>query len=252
MNFLSGLFSSNDSAYPPGPRAEPDVQIPEGDAVRGARLFKLKCGQCHTLHEEGINKQGPCLFGVFGRRAGQVPDFEYTDANRSSEITWSEKHLFQYVYNPRRYIPGTRMAFLGIKDQQERGDLIAFIRENGGHAGNGDKAGASTVGAASTSPGGNSSALASTAPVSVADATAGRNSSAISNPSNPSTSYYNAPRSSSPAPVPPNAVATHKPPSSMAHTASTSKPKVGAIPDTNPAADCAGGGGSGNPTTIDF
>eukprot|EP00392_Amoebophrya_sp_AT5.2_P004255 g4263.t1 len=103
------------SFHPPGPRREPDVILPDGDLERGSRLFKLKCGQCHTIHSEGMNKQGPCLWRVLGRRAGQVQDFEYTDANRTSEITWSEKHLFKYIENPRKYIPGTRMAFLGIR-----------------------------------------------------------------------------------------------------------------------------------------
>ncbi|CAD7935275.1 unnamed protein product [Amoebophrya sp. A120] len=135
---LLGLGPSG-PVYPPGPRAEPEVEIPTGtDTTRGARLFKLKCAQCHTISSEGINKQGPCLFNVLGRLSGTIPDFEYTDANKQSEITWSEKHLFKYIENPRRYIPGTRMAFLGIKDEQDRADLIAFIKDNcpnknGGH-----------------------------------------------------------------------------------------------------------------------
>ncbi|CDR96994.1 cytochrome c, putative [Babesia bigemina] len=109
-------------------KPEPDVQVPAGDAKKGAKLFKSKCAQCHTTNKGGATKQGPNLFGLFGRPSGSA-DYAYTDANKSSGIVWSEKHLFMYLVNPKEYIPGTKMVFAGMKKEQERADLIAYLKE---------------------------------------------------------------------------------------------------------------------------
>merc|ERR1711879_984463 len=109
------------------PIAEPQVDVPEGDVKKGAKLFKAKCAQCHTIEKGGNAKQGPPLWGLMGRQSGTVDGFGYSEANKNSGIVWSDKHLFEYLINPKKYMPGTKMVFAGIKKDKERADLIAFM-----------------------------------------------------------------------------------------------------------------------------
>ncbi|KAJ1338019.1 cytochrome c [Microdochium nivale] len=101
----------------------------EGDAKKGANLFKTRCAQCHTLKEGEGNKIGPALHGLWGRKTGSVDGYAYTDANKAKGITWDESTLFDYLENPKKYIPGTKMAFGGLKKDKERNDLITFMKE---------------------------------------------------------------------------------------------------------------------------
>lgn len=99
-----------------------------GDVAKGANLFKTRCGQCHTTEKGGSNKLGPNLFGLFGRKSGQVEGYAYTAANREKGVIWNEETLFEYLENPKKYIPGTKMAFAGLKKAQERNDIIAYLK----------------------------------------------------------------------------------------------------------------------------
>ncbi|KJX96356.1 cytochrome c like protein [Zymoseptoria brevis] len=100
-----------------------------GDPKKGANLFKTRCAQCHTLKEGEPNKIGPNLHGLFGRQTGQVEGFSYTDANKQKAITWEENTLFEYLENPKKYIPGTKMAFGGLKKAKDRNDLIKYLQD---------------------------------------------------------------------------------------------------------------------------
>ncbi|MBX9574977.1 MAG: cytochrome c family protein [Caulobacteraceae bacterium] len=97
-----------------------------GNATNGQRIF----GQCRTCHvvEPGVNRVGPSLHGIIGRQAGTVAGFNYSAANKGSGVTWTEEVLFEYLENPREFMPGTRMAFVGLKKPQDRADVIAYLK----------------------------------------------------------------------------------------------------------------------------
>ncbi|KIS69373.1 putative cytochrome c isoform 2 [Mycosarcoma maydis] len=101
----------------------------DGDSKKGAGLFKTRCAQCHTLGAGEPNKVGPNLHGLFGRKTGSVDGFSYTQANINKGVTWDEETLFEYLENPKKYIPGTKMAFAGLKKDKDRNDLITYLRE---------------------------------------------------------------------------------------------------------------------------
>merc|ERR1712039_800275 len=107
--------------------AEPDVSVPEGNVKAGAKLFKAKCAQCHTIEKGGNAKQGPPLWGIMGRQSGTYDGFAYSEANKASGIVWSDKHMFEYLVNPKKYIVGTKMVFAGLKKEKERADLITYL-----------------------------------------------------------------------------------------------------------------------------
>ncbi|MEP3196427.1 MAG: cytochrome c family protein [Lentilitoribacter sp.] len=99
----------------------------EGDVAKGEKVFK-KCAACHTL-EEGKNKVGPSLYGVFGRAAGTLEDYKYSKAMIGSGIEWDDENMDGYLKKPRAFLKGTKMAFAGLKKDGQRADLIAFLKE---------------------------------------------------------------------------------------------------------------------------
>ncbi len=104
----------------------------QGDLASGARVFR-QCMACHVL-QEGVNRVGPSLHGVIGREAGALEDFRYSDVNKNSNVVWTEESLSAYLENPRSFMPGTIMSFAGLRDPQQRADVIAYIKANGGEA----------------------------------------------------------------------------------------------------------------------
>jgi len=96
-----------------------------GTEAAGARIY-AQCRTCHAV-EEGVNRVGPSLHGIIGRTAGQVAGYNYSAANKASGKVWDNETLFAYLENPRAYIPGTKMAFVGLRDAQQRADVIAYL-----------------------------------------------------------------------------------------------------------------------------
>jgi cytochrome c len=97
-----------------------------GDPVKGEAVFR-QCQTCHVV-TAGVNKVGPSLHNIIGRTAGQVAGFRYSEANKKSGITWTEQELYTYLENPKARIPGTTMAFVGVKDSKKRADLVAYLK----------------------------------------------------------------------------------------------------------------------------
>ena len=99
-----------------------------GDTAHGLKVFKI-CSQCHSA-VQGKNGTGPSLYGVVGRPAGSIPNFRYSEANRTSGITWTEQEMFVYLENPKKKVPKTLMAFAGLPKAQDRADVIAYLKVN--------------------------------------------------------------------------------------------------------------------------
>jgi len=94
---------------------------------RGERLYR-RCVACHTLGQGEKHKVGPNLYGVFGQIAGSKEDFNYSKAMKASEIIWTEETLDAYLARPRDYIPGNRMSFVGLKKEEDRAAVIAYMK----------------------------------------------------------------------------------------------------------------------------
>lgn len=99
----------------------------EGDAGKGEKIF-ARCKACHTI-EAGKNKIGPSLAGVVGRHAGAIADFKYSDAMHNAGVTWDEASLDKYLADPKGFVPGNKMAFPGLKNEQDRQDVIAYLKQ---------------------------------------------------------------------------------------------------------------------------
>lgn len=99
------------------------------DASNGEEVFK-KCRACHQVGDTAKNVVGPHLNGLFGRKAGTVENFKFSDANQKSGIVWDEKNFATYIKNPMGAMPGNRMAFAGIKVEGDIADLIAFLKRH--------------------------------------------------------------------------------------------------------------------------
>jgi cytochrome c len=97
------------------------------DAEAGKAVFN-KCRACHDIGEGAKNKVGPQLNNILGRKAGTVEGFNYSDAMKNSGIVWDEASLDGYIADPKGKIPGNKMVFVGIKDEADRKNLIAFLK----------------------------------------------------------------------------------------------------------------------------
>jgi cytochrome c len=98
------------------------------DAAAGEKVFAV-CKACHQIGETAKNAVGPVLNGLIGRPAGTYPGFNYSDANKNSGLTWDEATFRDYIKDPRAKIPGTKMIYAGLKDEQKTSDLLAYLKQ---------------------------------------------------------------------------------------------------------------------------
>ncbi|KNZ57371.1 cytochrome c [Puccinia sorghi] len=113
----------------------------EVDPAAGAKLFGQRCATCHTVEKGAPHKaclslslflspKAIHLSIYFGRRTGQAAGYNYTEANVKKGITWSEETLMEYLIDPKKYIPGTKMAFAGLKKEKERANIVAYLKNS--------------------------------------------------------------------------------------------------------------------------
>ena len=101
------------------------------DAAAGEQVFKRTCFACHAVGEGAKTKLGPPLNAIAGRKAGTIEGFNYSAANKSSGITWSPEAFAKYIRAPMQEMPGTRMAFVGLKNDKDIADLWAYLSQFG-------------------------------------------------------------------------------------------------------------------------
>ncbi|OYU77853.1 MAG: cytochrome c family protein [Alphaproteobacteria bacterium PA3] len=99
----------------------------EGDLANGRRQF-AKCRSCHVIEKGGDNRVGPALHGVFGRTAGTAAGFTYSPALKGAGFVWDADKLNQWLADPKGFLPGNRMTFVGLKQEKDRRDVIAYIK----------------------------------------------------------------------------------------------------------------------------
>jgi cytochrome c len=102
-------------------------RAPAADLQHGEQLFR-KCVNCHTVAPQGRNIVGPRLYGVFGRVAGSIPDYRYSEALKGSGIVWNDQTLNEYLKDAEAFVPGTKM-YGGLSLPNDREDLIAYLKQ---------------------------------------------------------------------------------------------------------------------------
>ncbi|HEY6764404.1 MAG TPA: cytochrome c family protein [Candidatus Sulfotelmatobacter sp.] len=100
------------------------------DAAAGEKVFAA-CKTCHQIGETAKNAVGPVQNGIIGRKAGTYPGYAYSDANKNSGLTWDEPTFREYIKDPKAKIPGTKMIYAGLKDEQKINDLLAYLKQYG-------------------------------------------------------------------------------------------------------------------------
>ncbi|CAN1568283.1 COG3474 Cytochrome c2 [Caulobacteraceae bacterium] len=121
---------------PAAPRPSPEdakilASLPtpynEGDLANGRRQF-AKCRSCHVIEKGGDNRVGPALHGIFGRTAGTAAGFAYSPALKGAGFVWDGGKLDRWLADPKGFLPGNRMTFIGLKQEKDRRDVIAYIK----------------------------------------------------------------------------------------------------------------------------
>ena len=98
------------------------------DAAAGEKVYGV-CKACHQIGPNAKNAIGPVLNGVIGRPAGSYPGYAYSAANKGSGLTWDESTFREYIKDPKAKVPGTKMIYAGLKDEQNVTDLLAFLKQ---------------------------------------------------------------------------------------------------------------------------
>ena len=100
-----------------------------GDMAHGEKVFK-KCSACHMIASDGKNKIGPNLWGVIGRTAGSIGDYNYSKAMKAYAKNWTFEEMNSYLIKPQAYIKGTKMAFAGLRKEKDRASVILYLNKN--------------------------------------------------------------------------------------------------------------------------
>lgn len=100
-------------------------------AIKAGETVFAQCRACHQVGPTAKNTVGPVLNGLFGRHSGSVEGYNYSEANKNSGITWDDKTFAEYIENPRAKIPGTKMAYAGLKDPKRIENLTAYLKQFG-------------------------------------------------------------------------------------------------------------------------
>lgn len=114
----------------PSPKPTPTAAAkPEPVAVATPPAVFARCAVCHSAEKGGATKIGPNLWGVYGTKAGDIKGFAFSDALKNSGLKWNDATLDQWIAAPMKMVPGTAMAFPGIKDPAKRAEIIAFLKQ---------------------------------------------------------------------------------------------------------------------------
>lgn len=101
--------------------------MPEGRPRIGMQQYQMQmCHSCHSL--QGLRRKGPHLYGVVGRKAGALDNYDYSRDLAEADFVWTEETLFAFLENPKRMFPGTKMSWPGMRDPQKRADIVAFLK----------------------------------------------------------------------------------------------------------------------------
>ena len=107
------------------------VMAAEGDPANGENVFK-KCKICHQIGDGAKNQVGPVLTGIVGRKAGSIDGFAYSPAMKEAGekgLLWSDENLHKYLESPKDFVAKNKMAFVGLKVEKERDDVIAYLKK---------------------------------------------------------------------------------------------------------------------------
>ena len=123
---LAGGAQAEDVVSPAAPGGTSTASA--GDAAAGEKVF-VKCRACHQIGENAHNAVGPELNGVIGRHSGSLKDYSYSDANRTSGLTWDPATFRRYIANPRAVVPGTKMTFAGLTREKDIDNVLAYLEQ---------------------------------------------------------------------------------------------------------------------------
>ncbi len=113
---------------PFSPTSAAGAAVKPGDAAKGASSFRM-CASCHQVGPSARSGFGPHLNGVFGRRAGTADGYPYSPAMKQSAVVWNEQTLAAFLRDPGKVVPGTKMRFWGIGNEQQIANLLAYLRQ---------------------------------------------------------------------------------------------------------------------------